>query len=590
MQRPASLAGSHCICCIFIGNIKKMWPYLELADVMLKLRNLEEIKECVHNIVERIDSIKKKGELWIEEKETSTFIDIKHYITEKTLEVVQSLISITSSTIQKFVDSPSEQADTDAFNVLNSSSIDLESEKFQETFRELDSCVTLQRNILKRIHQQLQDPQTLKQKVDDDSASNLKVMETFEGKLNEFKVQSKHKVKAANTFRSHLQSQYESLLKEISDSQVMDKEQDTKIELMAVKTGFLVKNQEDINKYIEAILHEQGDFSYHMENALHKRVSWELLCKETGNLSVKCFKDCPHIIGHHEQQISEGGEADLYIHLESCKKNPGHTKFVPIDTFTLEHLPEIHRYIDLYALIRSAADLTVRVSVTMTSPDRPEFWPNTNIPYFLYHVRESESLRTGSGRVSRVVKGKEEMCQCTQCKLSASPNKDWWTITVWTAASLVFDETEANHTSLRFFYDKTDNPEITVTVVVRELLKDVSVDYCVFDCVTCDKTLVDKLEPLVQKCDDLYLKVNEKYKKTKDIHQLMFIVSHPHGCTKRLSIGRWQKKYLMGNRSKKYTYFTCTCPGSSGASVYCLGCDWRIHSGSLDSGLNYSSA
>ncbi|KAI8780332.1 hypothetical protein BgiBS90_019526 [Biomphalaria glabrata] len=83
------------------------------------------------------------------------------------------------------------------------------------------------------------------------------------------------------------------------------------------------------------------------------------------------------LIGDHETQESEGGEADLHQYLVGCKKNPGHSQFIPVDTFTLKHLPQGLQDNDLYEYIKVIADLTVRVDVRMSSPDRPKFWPET---------------------------------------------------------------------------------------------------------------------------------------------------------------------------------------------------------------------
>ncbi|KAK0055597.1 hypothetical protein Bpfe_014872, partial [Biomphalaria pfeifferi] len=105
------------------------------------------------------------------------------------------------------------------------------------------------------------------------------------------------------------------------------------------------------------------------------------------------------LIGDHETQESEGGEADLHKHLVGCKKNPGHRQFIPVETFTWKHLPEGLQDNDLYELITVTADLTVRVSVEMSSPDRPKFWPKTTQPYPFYNLSERRNLRTGSGRV-----------------------------------------------------------------------------------------------------------------------------------------------------------------------------------------------
>ncbi|KAK6964601.1 hypothetical protein BgiMline_031840 [Biomphalaria glabrata] len=105
------------------------------------------------------------------------------------------------------------------------------------------------------------------------------------------------------------------------------------------------------------------------------------------------------LIGDHETQESEGGEADLHKHRGDCKKNPGHRQFIPVDTFTLKHLPEDLQDKDLYEYIKVIADLTVRVCLEMSSPDRPEFYPKTNRPYPFSNMSERRNLRTGSGKV-----------------------------------------------------------------------------------------------------------------------------------------------------------------------------------------------
>ncbi|KAK0067080.1 hypothetical protein Bpfe_003815 [Biomphalaria pfeifferi] len=71
------------------------------------------------------------------------------------------------------------------------------------------------------------------------------------------------------------------------------------------------------------------------------------------------------LIGDHETQESEGGEADLHKYLVGCKKNPGHSQFIPVETFILKHLPEDLQDKDVYELIKATADLTVRCHILM---------------------------------------------------------------------------------------------------------------------------------------------------------------------------------------------------------------------------------
>ncbi|XP_055866354.1 uncharacterized protein LOC106056405 isoform X2 [Biomphalaria glabrata] len=312
------------------------------------------------------------------------------------------------------------------------------------------------------------------------------------------------------------------------------------------------------------------------------------------------------LIGDHETQESEGGEADLHKYLVGCKKNPGHSQFIPVDTFTLKHLPEGLQDNDLYEYIKGIADHTVRVNVEMSSPYRPKFYPKTTQPYPFYNMSERRNLRTGSGRVWDVNKFQDGVrqdggygdtdytkCWCRKCEGSNSPSNVWWEFNVTTATHVVFDKIEANHTTLRLFYDREDGPVVSVDKVSVDFKK-IKYDLCWLNCVTCDKTLGNKLMEMYKHFVNVNEKVWNKYRASRSEHKLTFIVSHPHGCSKQVSVGQWKDR-LEVDLSSKFTYTTCTCPGSSGAHVYCLGYrdHWTlsdlVHSGSLKSGLNYSA-
>ncbi|KAI8780338.1 hypothetical protein BgiBS90_019532 [Biomphalaria glabrata] len=310
------------------------------------------------------------------------------------------------------------------------------------------------------------------------------------------------------------------------------------------------------------------------------------------------------LIGDHETQESEGGEADLHKHFVNCEKNPGHSQFIPVDTFSLKHLPEGLQDNDLYEYIKLTADLTVRVGVEMSSPYRPKFWPETTQPYPFSNISERRNLRTGSGSVRNVNKFQDELrqdggfrdtdytkCWCRKCEASNSPSNVWWEFQVYTATHVVFDNIEANHTNLRLFYDRDGSPKISVDKVsVRSV--NIEDDLCWLKCVTCDKTLGNKLMEMWKHSVNVWRKVFDKYSESIFKHKFLFIVSHPHGCSKQVSVGQWKDKLNVGYNSK-FTYTTCTCPGSSGAYVQCLGYNdyltWSnlVHSGSK-SGLNYS--
>ncbi|XP_055898414.1 uncharacterized protein LOC106059715 isoform X3 [Biomphalaria glabrata] len=264
----------------------------------------------------------------------------------------------------------------------------------------------------------------------------------------------------------------------------------------------------------------------------------EISNEDINHPNLHMIEENPQFIGHHELQISEGGEADLTRHLAECKKNPDHLQFIPVHQFNLDHLPESHR--DLYDLIKVVADLTVRISVKMISERRPQFWPNTELPYCLSDKRGNKFLRIGSGCVIGLVKNEDEQCSCSNCQ-SLDRARSSWKIKILTATHVVFDDIEASETRVRLFFDSEDSPKV---VFDRVDLINVSteMDICRLDYNTCDISLVEKLDQMCKRYSDVRKRVFDKYNATRDEDKLMFIVSHPHGCSKQISIGRWNDK------------------------------------------------
>uniref|UniRef100_A0A2C9LKC4 Peptidase S1 domain-containing protein n=1 Tax=Biomphalaria glabrata TaxID=6526 RepID=A0A2C9LKC4_BIOGL len=308
--------------------------------------------------------------------------------------------------------------------------------------------------------------------------------------------------------------------------------------------------------------------------------------------------------GEYEIQVNEGLEVDLHKHNRDCRKNPGHQDFIPVYKFKLTHLPEPLRDDLLFDFIKVTADLTVRISVKMTSPNRPQFWPRGDRPFPLYDLRGSETLRSGTGRiwnVKKVVNGVDQFgipslvhCWCKKCERNARGGSLWWEVEVDTATHVIYDDIEARSTSVRLFFDQPNSPAVLLdqgSFVGVNIDKDSTL----LKYVTCDIELGSRLFALWDRWDGLWSKVCEKYKKTRDDHKLTFIVSHPHGFSKQVSIGQWVEKRQEGNVAYnfQFSYTTCTCPGSSGAPVNILGYStgWgeHSHSGACDTedGLNF---
>uniref|UniRef100_A0A2C9L9C6 Uncharacterized protein n=1 Tax=Biomphalaria glabrata TaxID=6526 RepID=A0A2C9L9C6_BIOGL len=321
------------------------------------------------------------------------------------------------------------------------------------------------------------------------------------------------------------------------------------------------------------------------------------------------FHSINHLIGYHETQVSEGGEVDLHKHNKGCKKNPGHTQFIPANLFEMKHLPDGHQEEDLYELIKAIADLTVHIEVKMTSMLRPDCWPGTNNPYPCIELKGKKTMRCGSGRVTSAILCKDKeggvdkqftKCWCTKCQKSGKPNDFWWEFFVETAAHVIFNEEEASHTILNFFYDYNGSPKVVLDKVsIYEL--STTRDWCRLKCVTCDINLGSRLEQIWTHFSVIWKIVYRKYRESRDVHKLAFVVSHPHGCSKQISLGCWREMHKVKEDKQrasfyfhKFTYNVSTCPGSSGAPVYCVGYSGgtysHVHSGSSEADLNLSCA
>ncbi|XP_059166517.1 uncharacterized protein LOC131948840 [Physella acuta] len=271
----------------------------------------------------------------------------------------------------------------------------------------------------------------------------------------------------------------------------------------------------------------------------------------------------------------------------SCKKNPDHKDFIPLEQFGVRHLPEGYGNQGLLRLVEALSKLIVLIRVDTCSSLRPKFFPDTEHKYlhFVGTTTGSGKIRfaeTKTGTVSR-------HCLCDLCSESKTPETNWGEIKIITAAHVVFNNEEAKQTTCSF--------EIFGTKVVTKggrATVDVKSDRCELICYTHDLSIISKLIKAIFYFTELHSKINKMYKSLSE-KNLAILVSHPHGYPKYVTVGKWIKRQVKQrcNRTAytKYTYTTCTCPGSSGAPVYILGKEkvWTTHphSGSCD-GHNFS--
>ncbi|CAG5123805.1 unnamed protein product [Candidula unifasciata] len=319
--------------------------------------------------------------------------------------------------------------------------------------------------------------------------------------------------------------------------------------------------------------------------------------------------------GIFEAEVNCVEEVNLHTDMDSCEKNPGHRGFIPADEFTVNSLPPHYRDNDIAKLIQALAQITARISIKYTSSNRPDFYPGSDKPYPNADMKGKTRLRTGSGWVWRVNifsggnnrRNKTKACPCQECKKSRNPERQWAVIDIYTATHMVYDEAEGAKTTCHFFYDNNRNslaelPSLHGAVRVHNV---VDGDACRMTYITHDIQLASKLQNSWREYKTLHTAVGEKYNTTdndgqavaENDHKLTIIVSHPHGCSKQISIGEFVQRDEMdyNDAYTKYTYTTPTCPGCSGGPVYVLsrwwwwGCD-HPHGGQCEENenLNYS--
>ncbi|XP_055890476.1 uncharacterized protein LOC106074833 [Biomphalaria glabrata] len=232
-------------------------------------------------------------------------------------------------------------------------------------------------------------------------------------------------------------------------------------------------------------------------------------------------------------------EVDFEGSEETCTTNPGHKNFIPITELKASHFPVKYRNQDLLKTVKSLGDLTVKISVSVLG-----------------------RVKTGTGKIFCVTKN------TSNCKNSRNPRQTWWEIEVLTSTHVVKTDDEARNSKCRLFYD-TENSSL-VSVEGLTVIQSLNSDNCSLICVTCDEELANRLNQLVNNFIVLYERTFDRFWNPKKKHKPVIIVSHPHGASKKVSIGKSGKTIKVSNNYSALTYTIDTCPGSTGAYVYTL--------------------
>ncbi|XP_012944517.1 uncharacterized protein LOC106013408 [Aplysia californica] len=305
--------------------------------------------------------------------------------------------------------------------------------------------------------------------------------------------------------------------------------------------------------------------------------------------------------GLYEAEVSFGGEADLHRQIIGCTKNPGHKDFLPFSSLTIDHFPDGYKDEKLLEAVQAWGELVVRIAVDYTSPDRPEFYPDSTDPYPFHQHGGSSMTRYGTGWAAACTKddGLDVMvfdgdvpCPCEDCEKSGRPATSWGCIVIMTAMHVVFDTSEVERTSVKFFYHDDEDQENTVTLKGKSIKHsdlEMDSDHSEFLAVTHDFEFFEKIRLRSAEANHLIKVAGENYE-TEETGGLAIVVSHPHGCCKQVTFGRMLERDSL-ERSERfaYVYSTATCPGSSGGWVWPVGMGvqgrWWYHMAAHSQGL-----
>ncbi|KAK3753117.1 hypothetical protein RRG08_024395 [Elysia crispata] len=252
----------------------------------------------------------------------------------------------------------------------------------------------------------------------------------------------------------------------------------------------------------------------------------------------------------------------------SCLKNPKHENFIPVFSLKPDHLPYPYRDDPRWtSMIQARAADTVKLKVNYTSPARPD-------PFKCRHGSQVVRQGTGTAFWTRLLSSKVK-CPFPDCTIGGSRDHDvYGPFRIVTVAHLVYDEAEASSTTVEFFDDDPDDRSSVCFAQVTGLIREpVESDRSILTCVTHDPAIPERLEKA-------WLRRNELLQQLEapDGPSMCVLISHPHGMSKRISIGRSLDVEELGPVKKtqdcqmwlkdcRLIYTTPSCMGSGGGSV-----------------------
>ncbi|XP_012945395.1 uncharacterized protein LOC106013653 [Aplysia californica] len=219
----------------------------------------------------------------------------------------------------------------------------------------------------------------------------------------------------------------------------------------------------------------------------------------------------------------EGYEDEMF---ENCKKNEGHTDFIPLPRLGLQHLPKSCRHPDFLSYILNLASRTVLLTVYYTSEHRPDHFGWSTL-------KGKRAPRVGSGYLTVYKTKRDQAAASTQPASSTSSfhfGEDEETVLiVKTAAHVVYNQEEVKWTKVKLFFDD-DSDRSTVIEAKGIRITDNSEEEDRSEFII--RLMNSELLPVVMKKLVLFESYNGPFPEN-----IAFCVSHPHGVAKRVTFG-----------------------------------------------------
>ena len=285
--------------------------------------------------------------------------------------------------------------------------------------------------------------------------------------------------------------------------------------------------------------------------------------------------------------IGPGGGQIQTLKEVKCDRNQGHANFLTPAEITREHLPPGYQNDPFVNIVKLKCADTVLLQIVQKSPDRPLNFGG---------APDSPQKHGGSGTVFTADMQANQTCPDPNCSYdNNTQHQITGAFRVATTTATVYDDFEARHTNIWFFFDEEGYTccikGVGVKVVAVDYVNKVSIMECRSHCLF----LFDKLQRIRFTKETFLRQLSPSllFRTLPDhsIGELLPIMTcHPHGKSKRVIVGALRAMSKLGTDPGtqmaicNFTYAIPTCRGCNGASValynvvgYCVG--FFIHVG-----------